>query len=751
MTTSKIQSILFFTPYGEWRVHNQLDVTVAAALRARNCKIRYLTCAGLYQPCAITRAQQDCTRCQTAMAETLSPFDLCSASLRNFMISEDALRADAWVADLSDEALSTACFDNLPVGEWALSAVMTHFRVSQARELVDRRIVPVHRRFVRYTLLTYWAIDRLLTREKFDAVFLFNARFYPYRAAFEAARRRGVRILVHERGRIGNSFALFENENCLGVDTARRLTKAWSGVALDEHEIERLNKHFSDLRLGRSSSWPAFYDSVRNFDPRAVLDVPYNAKLVGFFTSSQDELAHSERFGDPKRQFELIDNVAQAIDGTDVYLLVRHHPHIGGAANSEVEVVGFYEAYRRALSRHKNVRTIMPIDDLSSYALFPYLTAAIAPFSSIGMELVAFGVPTLVSDASDADFDQRFILSDRSPQDLKAGVDFITSPEAQLGVEDLRRFYRQCYCLLFRSSVEFNVIGIKDFFKPISKFDTIDALLPGNDAGLDRICNHLFFGSSSYELPCEATEPRSNAAEDLFIREQLATIEKHHRALGASLAQPNSEQPQSKTFAVIIDEAIEGNFASRYWSGLPHAQNVSTKSFSVKMPARGIFRAFLTRETVESNREFPAWALELRHLLGKTNEDYVLVTNARFQFHDTSIAVIAAAVESANSLGQPVIALAGWLRDPNQIAPLRMQPVKADLPHWREMRQRFGVSFRPQDILASVVLRREWLIECLNKCRKIENGADAFEDAVFEAVISQGADISVTQPVFLLC
>jgi hypothetical protein len=750
MTTSTLQKILFFTPYGEWQVHNQVDVTVAAAMQGRNCQICFLTCDGFYQPCAITRVQQDCARCQSAIAATLAPFDLRTSSLGALSTSEDAARADLWLADLPDEALATACFDDLPIGDWAVSTVMTHFRVSQVQQLSDPRIVPVHRRFIRDTLLTYWAIDRVLGREHFDALFLFNARFYPYRAAFEAARRRKVRILVHERGRIGNSFSLFEGESCLGLETPRRLAKAWSEVPLDESEGEKLDSHFSKLLIGHSSNWPAYNDTIRNFDPRTVLDVPGNAKFIGFFTSSLDEISNREGFGDANRQFELIESVARAIDGTDNYLVVRHHPHIAGAANSQVEVSGFYEAYRQAVSRNKNVRIIMPRDDFTSYALFPYLTAAIAPFSSISLELVAFGIPTLVSEISLAEFDERFILTDWSTQGVKAAVDFLVGSEARLRADDLRRFYRKCYSLLFRYSVEFQVIGIKDYFYAVTKFETMDALLPGHDPALDRVCDHLLIGAPVHRQPDKADTTRSCAEEDRFIGRQLDVFEKRREWLGPPVTRLNIVREPTNSFAVIMDETVESRVTGNHWMRLPFARSLSTKSLRPGNVGGWLARAVVRWHASKASEEFAAWCQGLRHLLKNTKEDYVLVTNPRFQFHDTAIVAISEAVKSASSTKQPVVALSGWLRDPDQLLPLRLQLVKTDLHEWRKTRMRLGDSLRAQDISASVVLRREWLIAHLNDCQRTRSGADAFENALFKAVIGKDAEISVTQPVFLL-
>ena len=557
--------------------------------------------------------------------------------------------------------------------------------------------------------------------------------------------------MVHERGRARNSFSFFEGENCLGLETPRRLTKAWSGISLNGSEIKRLDDHFSELLLGHSSNWPAYNEVIREFDPWAVLDFPDNAKLVGFFTSSLDEISNREGFGDANRQFKLIENVARAVDGTDIYLVVRHHPHIAGATYSPVEVSGFYEAYRQAADRNKNVRIIMPRDEFTSYALFPYLTAAIAPFSSISLELVAFGIPTLVSDISPANFDDRFILKDWSVRGVRAAVDFLTGSEARLREEDLRRFYRKCYSLLFRYSVEFELIGIKDYFHAVPKFDTINALMPGQDPALDRICNHLLVGSSAHQRPVEADEFRPCAEEDRFIGQQLDVFAKRRELLKTSATELNIAREPMRFFAVIVDETVEGHMGSNHWTLLPCAQSLSFKHLRQEKASDWLSRAVVRWQSSGSTEEFAVWCLGLRRLLKKTRADYVLVTNPRFQFHDTAVAAISGAVKSASSRKQPIIALTGWVRDPVELAPLRLQPVKTDLHHWREVRMKLRDHFRAQDVLASVVFRRDRLIARLNDCQLRRHSADAFEEAIFKTAISKHAEISVIQPTFLLC
>lgn len=743
MTISEARKILFFTPYGEWRVHNQVDAIVAAAMQARDCSIYFVTCDGLYQPCAIRRDDQNCSLCQKMIADTLSPYSFCASSLGALITLKDAWQAETWVDGLVAEELANATYDSLPIGKWALSTAMTHFRISDVAQITHPKIAPIFRRFICDTLLTYWGIDRILEQKKLDTLFLFNGRYYPFRAAFEAARSRGVRILVHERGRIGNSFSFFENENCLGTETLRHLTDAWSGSALDESELKRLDAHFAERLSGRSSNWPSFYDRVQNFDPHTVLDIPDDAKIVGFFSSSYDEIASLRKFDEAMRQFELIENIARAIEGTDIYLVVRHHPHIAGADYSTVEVTGFYEAYRQAFKVHRNVRTVMPRDDFASYALFPYLTAAITPFSSIATELVAFGIPTLVANISDARFDERFVLNDWSPAGAIAAIDFIVSKRAQLSSEDMRHFYRKFYATLFRFSKEFKVIGIRDYFQPATNFQTIDALLPGQDATLDRICDHLLTGQPVYEEPTQADALRSPLAEDLFVSEKIGNFSKRRQKLKAEATEGTLEAAGLHHFAVLIDETLVGPAMTAHWRLLPHAQVLSIQTVSQRW-----FTSALSRPQAAASINFHRWSQKIARMLESTKEDYVLVANARFQFHDIAVIAISEAVKLASSSRQPVIALAGWIRDPEEFAPVQLQPVKIDLSRWKEIRQRLGAS--PQDTLSSAVVRRDWLSQRLTECMRMQKSSDMLEGALFDATIAVSDAISLTRPVFLL-
>lgn len=738
----------------------------AAALRARDCRVQLVTCDGFYQPCAMTRDAQNCTQCQAAMAELIAPLHLPSRALGEMLSQDNVKAADAWVAELTNDELLSARYGSLPIGEWALSTVMTHFRVSMTRQLNDSRITPVHRRFLRDTLLTFWAIDQLLDRESYDVLVVFNARFYPYRAAYEAARRRGLRLLVHERDQISFGFSFWEDETIFGIETAQRLIEGWSEVPLTAGEARKVETYFSEKLIGRSSYWPAFYESVRQADARGILDLPANAKLIAFFSSSPDEVAHLPRFGGTTVQFQLIDTIAQAIAGTDIYLIVRHHPHIVGSSTSPVEVTGFDEAYRQALGRNENVRIIMPSDQLTSYALFPYLTGAIAPFSSIARELIAYGIPTLVTSGSDMGFDARYVFDDWSPPSVATAIDFLTSPEARLQSADLRRFYRKCYNTLYRSSVSFKDVGIRDYFFADYRLSDVEQVAPGQDAALDRVCEHVLVGSRVHQFPSEADRHRSQDEEDFCINEQIDIFRKRRIELGST---PDVDAPPPPSLAIIIDETIEGPMTGAVWQRLANIRKLPVRLYPPKdrfKQALAIVRGDFPRTLKErikcadtflrskdTDADFNVWCLSMLMFVRDMTVDYVLIANPQFQFHDTSLEVISNCVKAAKLEKDATLPLLGWVRDPAEFVPYRFEPIKAERESWQKLRERLGGTLRPQDVLACVIVRRHWLVEHLTEWIESKKTAEEFEEALFEAAYTPEtyeAKPPAMQPIFLL-
>jgi hypothetical protein len=723
--------MLFFTPFGEWQVHNQLDGLIALAARARGINVHYITCTGTFQPCAITRDKQDCARCQEKMKVTLTAFGLEGLSLDALTTMPDLIRVDSWLDSLDDSELCHATFEGLPIGEWALSTVMTHFRVSSPARLAHPRIINHHRRFLRDTLLTYILLERYISDHVIDALFLFNGRFYPYRAALEAAKKHRVRVLVHERGRTESSFSFFDDHTCLDFSPLRSVQQRWMDTPLQSEQIHDLSEYLKSKLQGHIANWPSFYKGVDAADPYSLLDIPRGARLIGFFTTSSDELAHFEGFEDVTRQFDLIESVAEALAGTEIYLIVRHHPAIGGSPSGTVELVGFDESYARALDRPRNVRVIMPADKLASPALFPYLIGAIVPFSSLSAEAIAYGVPTIVATQSEIGFSPEMVLTDWSLASVRAAVRKLADGQLTLTTPELTKFYRWCYAGVFRFSLEFEAIGITNFFEPQVRVDLDKTNLHHFDGNVARIFDYFNYGTLVYPSPTGGEE-LSDDAERKFVKTQLVQIEDKRRAIDNPVRSAHEASPGR---LVVITDGSVGRFGPDQWQLLPHGS--CREVFSLRLndlwkdPGNNLWKRLKRLLLIRTVR---------RIVVNSAPDSFILLTDGRSQFHDLSPAVMDQAISHAIAEGKIAVALRGWVRIEGELAPVQ----------WDAGEGLGSSTNSPPSAIAArsaqfFLLRRDWLLEQIIAWR----GTADIRQLLRSALLSDNEAWKLSQPVFL--
>src|SRR5262249_46449369 len=138
-----------------------------------------------------------CDRCQAgakvALADTPVPFEWLSSYLR----PDERHAAFEWAQEIQPSQFLSAFFRGLPIGEWVTTSVVSYFRCLPIR-LDDWHPVNVFRGFLHGTAVASVALSRLLDDWRPDSMILLNGRLSVLRVAFNLARARGIRVLVHE-------------------------------------------------------------------------------------------------------------------------------------------------------------------------------------------------------------------------------------------------------------------------------------------------------------------------------------------------------------------------------------------------------------------------------------------------------------------------------------------------------------------------------------------------------------------------
>lgn len=91
--------VLFFVPYGSWKVHHQVDAVLGAALKLRRCNICVVGCDGIFEncPCAGNPpTRQACQDCVKSGFELFSAFGLPITYLGSLLEQKDIQECREW-------------------------------------------------------------------------------------------------------------------------------------------------------------------------------------------------------------------------------------------------------------------------------------------------------------------------------------------------------------------------------------------------------------------------------------------------------------------------------------------------------------------------------------------------------------------------------------------------------------------------------------------------------------------------------
>jgi hypothetical protein len=521
--------VLLVVPFGTFTVHHQLDAVLGTALRLRGSEVLAVGCDRIFKTCDVlswsgANTERDCMTCAGTGAAFMAQFGMPYTLLGKALVPDDFAEAQAWADSVNPEEYSTAMYRDVPIGDWITSSVHSHFRITQAG-LKEPQVRLVHKGYLVTGLLAFRAFSRIMEAYRPQAAVVFNGRLAVYRVAFETARRLNINVLSHERGWVDDSFMLFDNQVMVSPKPLVETPRQWKDIALTGDELRFVKQYYDNRERGKDINFTPFVNYTTDYaSVRHSLNIPDGVKIVTVMTSSEFELCYIHEWKTFVSQLELIERLIEVFKNRKEYLVIRHHPYIGGMDESPPDRYFMTRVLAQARALPPNVRIITPSEKLSSYALLRCASAAITPFSTTAVEAVARGVPSASFEASPYRDIQRVCITDASPQALHALVDTLLDERPQSAAEELRRVYRFQNVLTRKLSVRFKSFGIKNTFSVDLRFTSAEDLKPGGgDAALDQVCDFMLGRGALHPAPTDADRARGSAEEDAFFANEIAS------------------------------------------------------------------------------------------------------------------------------------------------------------------------------------------------------------------------------------
>ena len=528
------QRVLCYSPYNIWPLHGMWEITILHALRLRGAELKYVLCDGLYSDCDVFRKAANprhglaCSECRALVTALMHRMGVAEYEwLGRYLTPDEIEKAHCWEAALDRDALLEATHGDFPVAKWIRSSVHTHLRIRDI-DLADSEHEATFRSYLRSGLIACFGLTRLLDTYRPHVLFLFNGRMSSTRVALELANRRGVRVVCHERGRRWENLGISVNgpgENPGTFDTVKRIFADWKDVPLTADEIRVAGEHMNKRAHGMDLPWDAFsHPPVEAEALRARYGLSPDRPLWALFTSSEDELL-DYLIGAIPTQAEWIERtIAFARAHPEIDLLIRIHPIIAGKKATGQSLTQLKRFRKLCADLPPNAHMIEPDDPISSYSIMDLAAVGLVFFSSVGLEMACRGkavIGAARSLVSDADFVRTVERRDAYESLLE---DALTVPAGHVDRDVMRRAFRYAYAYYYRFSIPFPLIRMTDKTHGEPLYDSGEALKPGADSHLDRICGILLAG----DPVCKPPGPEERARTDRDERDYFGS--KSHAA-----------------------------------------------------------------------------------------------------------------------------------------------------------------------------------------------------------------------------
>jgi hypothetical protein len=528
-TRNQEKRVLFFSPYGAWVGHAQLEAVLASALNARNISTMIVRCDGVFKKnCYATThskdQENDCKICQEKGGHLFQFFGLPIVQIRKYIEPNDWEIAYKWVDSLSLEEYRSANYEGMQIGHRITPIVCSYHMISQ-RHLNLPEVQETHRLYLVYSLVSYFAMQRLFDEFRPTNAVICQGGGMIQESVMELCKQRNIQVLAHSNGRNPGSFIFTVNEITSAFASRFEIAQVWKDVPLDQEEFTKVSNYIRERQQGINHNFITFYNfKTEEAAVRKQLNIPVDAKIFAAFTSAEYEKIYFKEYDELPSQIEILRRLINVFRHRSEYLVIRHHPNIGGGESMMADKDFISEIYRMSNDLPSNVRIVMPHEELTSYALLWNTEACISFFSTVGLEAVAAGVPTAICEESLYSPGATHLLKNLSEESLSRTVEQLLAYREQFNVNDLRRLYRFLNAFIFKHSTVLKSCLATSNGQADVRIRSQEELLPGVDQGLDKIINHILHGTSVLDYPSKMDYSRSISLEEDLLRGEFAEI-----------------------------------------------------------------------------------------------------------------------------------------------------------------------------------------------------------------------------------
>ena len=391
------KKVLFYSPYAILPFHFETELELAAKYLRDGHEVTFLSCDGELPSCDVNpnHKYSTCATCISRRTSGIKWLGKKNVQVENFYHitkeQKQIVQSFNSINITSLDHLKKISIDGSDIGMAVFGLV-----VSNTREPYPD--IQTHLTLIRKNLIAaatvHFSFKNRLTKNRPDEVVIFNGRMPPFRAVLRLTQSLGIDTYVHDRSGDLSRYYLVKNRYPHDLSFMKQeIEMAYKNSPLPESEkLKIATKWFEERSNNHPQSWISFTENQEKDLLPKSLNLQ-NVVNVAIFNSSEDEMVSIEGWENPfytnqNDGIYQIVNEFQNVSGIKFFL--RVHPNLTNIDNSQTKF------FQNVLSKFSNLEIIEPDSPISTYTLIDSCDITITFGSTVGIEAVYRGKPSIL-------------------------------------------------------------------------------------------------------------------------------------------------------------------------------------------------------------------------------------------------------------------------------------------------------------------------------------------------------------------
>ena len=378
------------------------DAIFGHAFRKLGCDVKMLYCDGFLNSCdanTIFRNQKpQCFVCKKLGSCVRNSLNLDPIFYRQYISESDVEEIKKKVAVLRDEELLNYKYLGVKVGEHAYTSTIRYFLFGDV-DLNNPKEVSILREKVVFAMIAVKVAERVYLKEKPDVFFMLHGVYSTWGPFRDFCHLKGVDTVIYMNMPSRFGYFIF-NRNSKPNDIVS--VGAWNKfrkLPLREKEEKQIDDFLFRRRKGKVGDQEMYRENFDNTKKDVILGSlsksKYSRRYVMYPNLAWDNALEGQASKIFENIFSWLDETIEFFkEKKDYQLIIKPHPAELVWEGSNKGVRDYI--YEKHGSLPENIIVLNPSVPLRAYDLIDNDTIAIVFNGTLGMELLAVGIPVLV-------------------------------------------------------------------------------------------------------------------------------------------------------------------------------------------------------------------------------------------------------------------------------------------------------------------------------------------------------------------